>query len=310
MRYTAWSRPFHLEMPVLTESLAPLMEYPHTDALVFCLPVAFEEQASNAQMRFEGYCKASLFLARQMLYHWDVAEAGVPIFIGVSENGMDIFIEYARRCEFPHSHIVELPSYRFKAGAWNSKFDLLGADRVAPFERRIHFDTSIWLRPQLMYRQTCRQVLAVWQTEGFLVPYEGVHMTTHAIPHSFPHRWVDGDYFENLASILGTDAEMERQYWGCEGVEFINGLLFGFSRSMWEQSRDLIADLCCITAYDEVVLGVVAREMEWASQAGILDAKAQLFSDMEGMPSVGPPPDISAQMQTWRDAHDYMEVSC
>ena len=184
-------------MPLLTEDLSALMEFPVENELAFCIPLVLQGnpsaewiddygwvvQRSETQLRsftygvfddehegietslyrFEGYCKAALFLVRQMLHYWDVREEGIPVYIGVSENGLDIFREYASHCNFPESRIVVLPSYEEQWHGWHSKLDMWNADALAQFKRRVHFDASLWLTGH-NHLEPCQRLLSLWHS--------------------------------------------------------------------------------------------------------------------------------------------------
>lgn len=310
--YPAYTRPYHLEMPLLKESLSSLMEYPIKNDLAFCLPLGYAQQNNQGLIRFEGYCKAALFLARQMLYHWDVREQGVPIFIGVSENGLSIFREYAVHCDFPEERLVVLPNYQNHSHVWHVKYDLLGAPALDTFERRIHFDVSSWLKPRVDVRPICASVLDVWKQQGFLASLPRVLMSDWEYPWTFPvSRYTYAGFFQELARVLGTDASQEETYWNQDGVEFLQGFLFGFSAEMWRTTLPLINLIREIATSDEVILAIVAREFGWAKNhkvLGVCDAWETLFQDLRYMPAFSqesPEGEPAKYMQSWRRNHDY-----
>ncbi len=306
--YPNWTRPYHLEMPLLTESLAPLMDYPFHEELAFCLSIAFAEGADYGLARFEGYCKAALFLTRQMLHFWDVRQEGVPIFIGVSENGLQGFREFAEHCDFPESHVVTLPSYQDMRDGWNIKFDMWAAPGLAKFQRRLHIDASAWLR-QTASRQPCKMLLSEWQEQEYLLRRPKLLMGTPrqtAMSRVFRH--ARPGFFEALANLLGTDAEEELCYWQREGVEHVHGFLYGLSQPLWEESSALVKSLCQITPNDEVVLAILARELQWAKRERISDAGMTYFEDLVHVPAFARRTSAAAAMdfmQTWRKAHGY-----
>ena len=267
--------------------------------MVFCLPIAFAEQYPAARLRFEGYCKAALFLVRQVLHHWDVRAEGVPIYIGVSQNGLETFKAYASQCNFPESQVVVLSSYTTTWAGWNSKFELLGAPQIASFERRLHFDVSAWLHPQADNRPVCRELLSAWGDAEFLIRYRDVRTNQGS-------SWVDGvplEFFMWLGNLFGRNAEIERAYWFQEGVEKVNGLMFGFTQAMWQEAQPLLKMLLSQPIRDEVVLAVLARELRWASRPGILNAHNRFFPDLKRMVCFHPAEDRSALMQEWQEGY-------
>ena len=281
------SRPYHLEMPVHTDSVASLMEYPINQEMAICVPLAFAELGDDARMRFEGYCKASLFLARQMVKYWDMQEEGVPFFIGVSANGFDIFKGYATQCDFPDERIIVLPDYADKQGGWFGKFDLFSSPDLAEFKRLLHVDASMWLQPLEPRRAACRAILDAWGDRGFLIRCLGYSIRD---PRDFDwpfaepdeHPWVTEIFAPAVAEALGTDVEYEREYWNTPGFERIWGGYYGFSRKAWVAAQKVLAKVWELGGHDEPILSVVAREVGWEAY-GILRETLHLFYDVHHM---------------------------
>lgn len=303
--YPAYTRPYHLEMPLLTESVASVMDYPLRDDLAFCIPISFPEQHEDAVINFEGYCKAALYLARQMAHHWDIREQGVPVFIGVSENGIDTFCQYAEHCEFPEQRLIVLPSYQDTRKGWHIKFDLLGSSQLEDFKRRVHFDASAWLRPHAEMRKTCQELLAVWKSQPFLIRDDTVLWARIDKRWQQINTWLKPDFFERLANLLGSTPEDEEAYWGRSGVEYIHGLIFGFSQSQWNAAVPLINQLRQIVPQDEVILSIVAREHGWKDMQGVCDAAKVFFSDIKPRRHVSRKGDSTGMIEEWRTYHGY-----
>ena len=283
--YPERSRPYHLEMPLVTGDLASLMQYPVNDALAFCIPIAYAEEDFSSYARYVGYCKASLFLAQQMLLHWDVRATGVPIFIGVCENGREIFDSYAAHCHFPASNIIALPAYTYKQHGWGVKWDLLGAPELSHFARRLHFDASWWLRSPSVQPDTSQRFLDAWQDEDILLYYPEIYGGDPAKPWTLSvFRFTTLDFFDRLGGLLGTDPAVERAYWSNVGCAHIAGDMFGFSDSYWQTLTPLRRRLATITDLDEAVLGVMARELRWESES-VLYGASTLIPDLQYMTS-------------------------
>ena len=230
-----------------------------------CIPLAYVSQQEGAVQHFEGYCKAALFLVRQMLHHCDVRDCGVPIYIGVSENGREMFDAYAWHCDFPESHIVPLPSYASAHHGWHSKFDLLGAPALERFERRLHLDASWWLRWPSKSNQCCQGILSAWTSQDVLIMRESLRCARR--------EFADWGYnsslshFEEYAKRLNRDAKEELLYWTTDGTEHVSGGILGFSKSRWGQSSGLISQLRPVCYNDEMVLAILAREEGWQTSA-------------------------------------------
>ena len=311
--YPDWSRPVHLEMPLLTEDLSALMDYPVSDALAICIPAAWSGlNITSGRARFEGYCKASLFLARQMLHLWDMPEFGVPVFIGVSENGLSIFQEYAQACNFPDANVVVLPSYEHRVHGWHCKFDLLSDDRLQQFCRQLHFDASLWLRPQPS-RPAISNLLKLWsepERQLFATMKPEIRIPYSSMPYRTAVYAMEGeDVYSRLASLCGTTVESEITHWSADVVEYWTGACFGTTSYAWRQPKivNLLSDLRGILEADESIMTVLARELPITSDNACLG-----FEDFIGhdnfMPGFHHEQDIAEQWKVlldWRATLGY-----
>ena len=275
------SRPPHLEMPLLTESMRDLMDYPAQGDMAFCFPLSFADNSEGgpvgAHARYEGYCKAALFLARQMLTYWDMRECGVPIYFGVAENGLDIFRAYAAHCDFPDRNLIVLPSYAGSEDAWNIKFDLLDQPFLDMFDRRVHFDVSWWIRlTEPMPRMS--ELLSVWTDQHALVKHGSLMCGDPATQW-----WVDAvpeSVWDGFTRLFGGAPNDHYEYWQRSGVEHVSGCYFGFTRESWAAERDLIFELCKVTHIDEAVLAPLARHHNWIDKDILYATEGYFQKDM------------------------------
>ena len=331
--YPWWVRPYHLEMPVLDEDISELFDYPQSGELAFCLPVGLFHRGDNRFHRFEGYIKAAFLLARNMTRFWDVAEQGVPIFIGVSANGREIFEGYRQRCNFPESHIIELPSMekypkRFTSG-WNIKLELLFSEELSRFKRRVHVDTSLYLRGP--NDKVCSRMIEWWHTpevQGYAIPAQA--RATRNVPvedvltkpreqssveKGFVHSGKPDNYWHMLAEVVGTTAAFEEAYWLAETFEHVPGYFVGISQSFWEdpKMRSLYTQLTPQFTTDECVFSVMLREWgvtsentltHMARQVHLENWRASNTAPLSYMP-VFPSSKEEALMQWWREEHGY-----
>ena len=315
--YPLWSRPYHLEMPLLTEDLGSLMQYPHQDELAFGIPIALAGGADNPRdtrfFRFEGYCKAALFLARQMLHFWDVRDTGVPIYIGVSANGLSLFQEYAQHCNFPESHIITLPSYEGRPWPWLIKFDLWDTEVMERFKRRVHFDASLWLNAQSI-TAPCRLLLEHWHSpeiQGFAISKPEIRVRQSELPFEPPiPNFTDEAFYDQLATIVGTTAEVEHAYWTGETVEYLQGFLFGSTAHYWKNSHrvSLMTSLRDFVYSDEVVLAILARTWPM-NENTVVFGLSEIFHELTYMPAFCPDDNFETYeteiMHTWRKTLGY-----
>lgn len=312
--YPVGSRPYHLEMPLLTEDLGELMDYPFQEELALCIPIGLAEDNEQTLFRFEGYCKSALLLARQLLHFTDMRSCSIPCFIGVSVNGLPIFQEYAQHCNFPESHIVTLPHYTSRKEAYHCKIDLLTAPSIAPFQRRLHLDAGLWLDsiPQSPFRILLRS----WhspETQPFAVaqPCLKAPLSEMSWGHSIQTLHLE-EQWEQLAAVLGTTAQAEYAYWhGDTAIEYIWGGLFGGTSHFWKnlQHLSLIQSLYRITWNDEVVLAVVAREC--IDESTVITGLRKMFSYYLRLVESFPHPtvDEAAFMHNWRKMLGYSQAT-
>ena len=285
--YPAWSRPFHLEMPLLREDMSALLSYPTASELAFCIPISWAARRDTERYRFEGYVKNALFLVRQLVHFWDLREQGVPVFLGISENGLDCFWEYATLCNFPSEHVVELPSYADTKFGWQIKFDMLDSAKMCEFTRRLHIDASYWLQGRGM-RSRCAKLHDRWTQDWFhlrdviRVPPD---FKSYDSPVVTEARRVGDSFYHQLAAVLGTDGDDERQYWEHEVSEYFGASIFGVTTQAWLDSRlqELIMPLRALMHMDEPILSVLARELPIDKTNTLLDGNRGM-RDMKYMP--------------------------
>ncbi len=274
--YPDHTRPYHLEMPLLTESLAPLLDYPHRDELAFCIPLGLHAPPwiENRFHRFEGFCKAALLLARNIARYWDVAEQQVPIFIGVSANGRKIFEGYRQACDFPEEQIIALPSMEkypvdFASG-WNVKMDMLASEALKIYQRRIHLDASLYLKPGTNTPKlpVCESILVHWahpEREGFALAREHFIEDTDSQSSVAAGEWLIGrpkNYWQRLGEIMKTSAQAERHYWLGDSFIHVPGYVFGISPAFLADARiaELWTQLQMFMTTDEGIMSCLVRE--------------------------------------------------
>lgn len=313
-RYPAWTRPYHLEMPLLTDDFAQLVDYEWHDDLVFCIPVAFPGANPQTIYRFEGYCKAALLLAYRLLTEWQLQDAGVRVVIGVSWNGREIFDGYARQCNFPDANILTLRSFANETSGWDLKFELLGASSLASVERRIHLDASSWLIPSSCPVATLIERWADTVAQPIVTKSLGVRRCWRGEEFPHPMRRTYDTWWERLAGEFGTTPDMERAYWFGEQdkIEFIWGGVFGLSKSFWQNARYVeLLHRCRDVARgfdDEVILSLFARELPLdEAQVGYI---GDLTYQLEHCPSFpSPHMDDNQFMVDWRNRLGYEVTS-
>lgn len=259
------SRPQHLEMPPLTESLAYPMNFDWNDELAYCIPISWPDDGSlENRLRFEGFIKAALYLVRQMHQHWDMQVSGVPVFIGVSANGWDTFWQYARHCDFPLRNVVKLPSYQRRRGGWHIKFDLLNAEQVRQFRKLVHLDASLWLCGDGM-RMTASGLLSAWDTQDMLIPDSSLVHRAHQKPRRLPWTFdLQRDIFGKISRAVGSTWQEEHDYWWGDIFPYCWGAVFGVRRDWWQREdiQSLLSRLCVGVLNDEPILAVLLREFE------------------------------------------------
>ena len=261
--YPNYSRPFHLEMPLVTDNLSDLMAYSYHHEMALTIPLALPQNCPL--MRFEGLCKGALFLARQMLTLWDLREASVPIFIGVSENALPIFRQYAAHCNFPDAHIVRLPSYAQCCRGYQCALDTWDALGVT-FKRLVHFDASLWVHYEGM--SPCQSLLAKWHTpDSQFMAILPMHLYTRpqqdfTVDMALSCFGTPDMFYEALGRIMGTTAEAERNYWTSDAAVFVPGCVYGVSTQFWQRPEvvSLVKALREITTGDEPPIWMLARE--------------------------------------------------
>ena len=307
-RYPRYSRPYHLEMPLLTEDLTALMAYAHRKELAFCIPIALPGALPYTRSRFEGFCKGALFLVRQMFHFWDVSKKGVPVFLGVSSNGMSTFREYAQLCNFPDANIVELPSYADQWAGWLIKMDMLDAVVSMGFQKAVHFDASLWLNTTTPI-SPCRVLLNDWSTQGFAVAWNVLRLgkKPEALPWAMHQKYAkdDSGLYLGISRVLGTTPKKEYAYWSREDIEFLTGQVFGVTAQAWIQAQSLVNRLRTITVHDEVVLAVLARELPMNEENTLLGLY-RILGRLRHMASF-PNKSLNEEsyMGEWRDALGY-----
>lgn len=343
--YPLYTRPYHLEMPLLTESLAPLLDYPHRDELAFCIPLGLYATpwSDNRFHRFEGFCKAAMLLVRNMARHWDVAEQGVPIFIGISENGQEIFEGYRQACDFPEEQIIALPSmekypHNF-ASAWNVSLDALLSEELSRFHRRIQFDSSIYINPGISDKKhtACANILERWANPE----HEGIAITAQPLVELFQEvedgrtsprqessvqtgqhlSGMPDDFWENLAKILGTSADAEAQYWSGNAFVHVPGYIYGISNAFWADARmqRLWPQLQALIASDEGVMSCLLREWDPNLKHVVSHITCSMnqahWSDVGDVPTLCYMPVVPfseteehSLIAWWRQEHDYLPM--
>lgn len=308
--YPEGSRPYHLEMPLLTEDMGALMDYPHRPDIAMGIPIALPGASEIGELRFEGFVKSALLLVRQMLHFWDVRSRGIPIYIGVSENGLQSFREYARLCDFPESQVLSLPSYADDWAGWLIKMDMLTRLADMGYARLLHFDASLFLEsfkqvyPKAVFENLCRY----WQTQEWAICRHELRLSAD---NPFRFCAMDGKYaaqdpalYAKLGDVLGTSEESERDYWSGPDCEFVSGQVVGCMAWQWLQHQVLISRLCDITSHDEVIFSVVARE------AGMVGSVVlNLYDILEGLCYMAAYPngveDEVAHLHQWRTSLGY-----
>ena len=238
--YPDWSRPYHLEMPLLIEDMSCLLDYAYSHELAICIPVSLADfWKHNSEERFEGFCKAALYLARQIVRRWDAHECGVPVFIGVSANGLETFQGYARHCNFPLSQVINLPSYANRKYGWHVKFDLLSSPGLRKYRRLLHLDASSWVNP-LEDALVCSQVLSRWDADNHMVAYLNGEIRLSASAMAYPTALcgvLEQSPFAEVSRVLGTSESYERSYWNADMVEYWAGACYGTSSWFWEDAQ-------------------------------------------------------------------------
>lgn len=302
------SRPQHLEMPLLTESLAFQMTFEWKDDLAYCIPISWADDGSlENRVRFEGFVKAALYLVRQMHQHWDMQVSGVPVFIGISENGWETFWRYARHCDFPLRNVVRLPSYQRRRGGWHIKFDLLNAEQTRRFERLVHLDASLWLDGEGM-RMTAQGLLADWHQQDMLIPDSSLVNRAHQTPRKLPWTFdLQRDIFGAFSRAVGTTWQEEHDYWWGDIFPYCWGAVFGVHRDWWrsEAVQSLLSRLCKGVLNDEPILAVMLREFQPTLLA---NAFTIFFKDLHHVSSFSDAMTDETKsriLQDWRMARGY-----
>lgn len=294
-------RPYQLEFPLLRASCRGL-DYSADNALAVVIPVFLSETYGGllhpyTAYTFHGFCKNALWLARELWAYTDAETEQVPIFIAVSENGLDVFEDYRTLCDFPLNRVLEIPFKTYHSrwrprwpSQWAQKWDGIRHEALRPFERVLHCDASNRIIHDATLEATpCfANILTAWDSpetqwlalldDGWRDREESLHAGMQ-----LECQWCVDDsatfeeFWWELSEILGTSPGDEQDYWIDNPESYYPvGSFFGMSAYLRYQHepRELFRKLTHFLAMDESVLGCVmkAYDIQGEKRVSLMDA--------------------------------------
>ena len=248
-----YSRPYFVEMPPLTKSLAHYFDYPVRNEIAQTIPIFYVPKFKHFDECI-GYIKRVFYLVRELFEYTDLREQGVSLYILVSEPLRPFFEKYREDCAYPPEKILWTPDYSETFRGTAHKIPMLWHPELRKYKKILHSDTALlWWNPSEHPYPLYKQISERWKSEPFF--FIGSDYSKKNVGESqFYKRTQNSIYYQAIADYLNiTPAEAKDYCYTYKGVN-IRGAFYGLTTSLIKEKnfQKEMSDIVKVVPGDEL----------------------------------------------------------
>ena len=246
-----YSRPYFVEMPPLTKSLAHYFDYPVRNEIAQTIPVFYVPEYKDLG-EVIGYAKRAFYLVRELFEYTDIREQGVGIYILASETLRPYMEPIREMCQFPPENILWTPDYAETFRCTAHKIPMLWHPELQQYKKVLHSDTAcLWwnLSEQPKY-SLFEKILGRWQTEPFF--FIGGSFSQENDGESQFYKRTNPRKYEEIAELMGITPEQVEKYWYSYKGLSVRGAYYGLTTDLIEKFQPEMKRIVKVIADDEL----------------------------------------------------------
>ena len=246
-----YSRPYFVEMPSLTKSLASYFDYSERGHIAQTIPLFYVPEYKHFDECI-GYIKRAFYLAKEFLEFTDMREQGVSLYIVASEPLKPFIEKYREDCAFPSENILWTPDYSKTFRNTAHKIPMLWHPELHQYEKILHSDTAcLWwnLSEQSKY-PLFKKISGRWQSESFF--FIGGSFSQENNGESQFYKRTHPRKYEEIAELMGNTAEEAEKYWHAYKGLSVRGAYYGLTTDLIENFRQEMERIVKVIADDEL----------------------------------------------------------